>query len=191
MALQVGENRVIKNKYIKYVLSVVVLGSFIGGFIAYQHTYANGFKNYTEHRDKQFLHKIFDENIYWLYAGDPSEFSLDQLLETGKLTHGQGTYDITMKVYVVENKPVGFVAYYMKTLTKGILLFLVVDKEQRGHGYGEKLLKYGCDQLFNKGALVVQLLTRTDNTAALSLYKRHGFKEFWVEDGFVQLELKK
>lgn len=180
-----------KKKIIKIIASIALIISLITGILVYQSSHAHGFKDYSELRDKQFLHRVFDENIYWLYDGDPSGFSLDHLLETRTLTHGIATYPVTLKMYVDHNKPVGFVAYYMKTFTKGILLFLVVDKEARGHGYGEKLLKYACDQMFKKGAQVVQLLTRTNNTAALSVYKRYGFKEFWQEDGFVQLELVK
>jgi len=180
-----------KNKIIKIIASIIILAGLVGGFLAYQSTHANGFKEYSELRDKQFLHKLFDDNLYWLYAGEPGGFSLDELLRTRKLTHGPATYDVAMKLYVVDDKPVGFVAYYMKTFVKGILLFLVVDKEQRGHKYGEKLLQYACDQMFKKGAQVIQLLTRTNNSSALSLYKRFGFKEFHEEDGFVQLELVK
>ena len=183
------QGKTMKNRLLKICASIFVIAAVFGGVFVYHHTHANGFKDYSAVRDKQFLHKMFDDNLYWLYAGEPGGFSLDSFLETRKLTHGLGTYDVTMKMYVVGNKPVGFVAYYMKTFVKGILLFLVVDQEQRGHRYGEKLLKYACDEMFNKGARVVQLLTRTNNTSALALYKRAGFKEFWQEEGFVQLEL--
>lgn len=53
---------------------------------------------------------------------------------------------------------------------------LAVDEQHRGKGYGERLLTEAMAILSGNGAHTVNLMSNTKLTAALSLYKKHGFK---------------
>jgi ribosomal protein S18 acetylase RimI-like enzyme len=97
---------------------------------------------------------------------------------------------LRIKVLLVKNKPVGFVAYYMENFFQGKVLFLDIDHTQRRHRYGQKLLTGAMQALFAQGAKVVRLVTRTDNIPAQRLYSKNGFIEYQSTDKFVYFEKK-
>ncbi|MBN1549347.1 GNAT family N-acetyltransferase [Candidatus Babeliales bacterium] len=183
------------HKKIKVLLiSAVAAGLCIWG-ISY-HTSQEVIKrspiaDYVDARDRDFVLHLFDENWYWLLTHGRDEYSPEFMLDHRSRTQDPKDFGkLTLKVFLVEDQPVGFVGYLMETFFKGKVLFLAVDSPQRGNRFGEQLLRYACKALFEKGARVVQLLTRTDNKSAQALYKRVGFKVVWKNEGFVYFEVK-
>ncbi len=63
----------------------------------------------------------------------------------------------------------------MLVLDEGQILNLAVHPTCRGRGIGGMLLAAALGQLRQRGAAIVHLEVRPTNTAAISLYTRHGF----------------
>lgn len=152
-------------------------------------TQTEGIYSYNPTKDRAFILDLFKNNWYWLVSEQSVDFSAEYMLDNQASSHPpKYTNDLTIKVYRVNNKPVGFVAYYKVSFYKATLLFIVVDEKQQTHGYGKKLLDYALNDLKQQGFFVVELITRTNNLKAQSLYKKFGFKEVWRNDGFVRFE---
>ncbi len=139
---------------------------------------------FEDARDTEDILNIFKRDRYWLIStpGYSPEFMLKYRAATQDWRY---LGKLQINVLRAENKLVGFVAYYMKTETKGQLLFLAVNPEFRGKGYSEQLAKHALKELKKMGGTVVNLVTRTDNLRAQKLYNRLNFKETKREDGFV------
>jgi len=60
---------------------------------------------------------------------------------------------------------------------------LVVHRDHRGQGYGEKLLKYALDYAKSKNFVRITLLTDLPNEPVKRFYLRHGF----VESGMIPM----
>jgi len=66
---------------------------------------------------------------------------------------------------------------------------IVVRRDQRRRGLGEWLLRFVLREARDQGCRVARLEVRPSNTAALALYRRHGFseigrrKEYYRQDG--------
>lgn len=52
---------------------------------------------------------------------------------------------------------------------------LIVDRTARGQGVGRALIQAVVDWARKRGASEIEVSTETDNTAAQSFYRRHGF----------------
>jgi len=190
-------NRSILSPRIKILTTAlsIILGTSLSYFVLRPH---ESMVDFDVNRDRQFITEAFDNDWYWLTeyargATDPIKqlelkaVSLNYPMTFGKLT--------TKVMYVKESffgvnayKPVGFVAYYMKSFYEGMILFLDVAHPYRRKGYAEKLMNYACNDLFNRGAQVIRLLTRPNNTGARALYNRLGFKEYKHDEKFVYFE---
>jgi ribosomal protein S18 acetylase RimI-like enzyme len=88
---------------------------------------------------------------------------------------------IVDKIYIlkyIKNKVIGCAMSVIEDSTMGIYS-LAIDKEYRNKGYGYKLLK---DLLFRgqeSGVKKSYLQVMLNNTAAMHLYKKTGFKEIY------------
>lgn len=152
-------------------------------------------KTYDPARHREAVLDIFNQNWFWLVAktkeearhvGYSPEYKFDYLAPTDK-TEDIG--DLVVKVYEQEGKVAGFVAYYMKSFYKGVILFLAIDKEYRRKGYARELLVYAISDLKDRGATVIELLTRLKNERARALYEHFGFKETRRLDKFISYQL--
>jgi ribosomal-protein-alanine N-acetyltransferase len=76
----------------------------------------------------------------------------------------------------------------METKTKGRLLFLAVDQDFRGKGYGKILAHRAMKELFNMGADHIALWTRVSNLPAQKIYREIGFKEIFEDNGYLYFE---
>lgn len=146
---------------------------------------------YDQARDERDIKNLFYEDYYWLYP----DTSYDVETHMGftlkyRAPNENPLYVGTLQVKVlhVNNQFAGFTAYYKKTLTEGMLLFLAVKKNFRKRGFGEKLARYAVDQLKQMGMQKIVLVTRVNNPAQ-NIYRRIGFQETSREDGFLYMAL--
>lgn len=143
--------------------------------------------DYRPDRDRDFIMHLFKQNWSWLVADN--NYSVEFMLDNrASQQFGMGG-DLILKVGVVGEKPVGFVAYHKLTFYKGRILFLCVDEQERKKGYAEKLLRYALEQLKAEGHSIAQLVTRTTNIRAQSLYRKVGMKETSRDQDFVHFEI--
>ncbi len=161
------------------------------GFIYYYVYVRCDIRDYNPRTDRSTLIRLFNENKYWLTTNE--EYDIEHMLDTKSPNDYQPEFKgkLAIKVTRVNGNPVGFVAYYKKKFYEGMILFLAVDKKYRGKSYATKLLKYAINALFKDHALVVRLVTRTNNYAAMKVYERAGMKETERANGFVYFEIRK
>ncbi|HEX4085325.1 MAG TPA: GNAT family N-acetyltransferase [Chthoniobacteraceae bacterium] len=70
--------------------------------------------------------------------------------------------------------------FTISTAEGGFVLLLedvIVDREHRHHGFGDKLLEYCINFAREKNFLRITLLTDRDNSDAHKFFKEHGFGE--------------
>ena len=87
-------------------------------------------------------------------------------------------------------KLIGFLACYANNYgaKEAFITMISVLPEARGKGLATSLLKDAADYCANKGFNKVSLEVRDENTNALSLYEREGYKVISRNDGVLRLE---
>lgn len=144
-------------------------------------------------RDREGISNIFKDNWRWLIA-DGDTYDPEFMMKHHAPNNYDPYYVNKLKIKVLRERFdgkdtfIGFTTYYMLNPTLGRIQFVAIRSEFRGKRYGEQLTKFALDDLKNMGAKKVKILTRTDNTAALKLYTRVGFKEINRDDKYVNLE---
>lgn len=179
--------------------AVAVLSIMAGAGLAYYVTHAREtgpIYDFNESRDAQAVKKIFKDDWYWLSNRDYIPENIDFVLKTHSPNEYEPRYYGKMNIKVLRENDtlVGFITYYMLNFYEGKILFLAINPDFRGKRYGEPLLKYAINDLFDhKGATVVRLVTRVDNASARKLYTRIGFTQMGIDeaDGFVHYAVKK
>lgn len=129
-------------------------------------------------RDNKALRTMFSRDWDWLIPIGPDEYSIDLVLkyrapQQNPLYAGR----LSLKVIRDNNQLIGFVAYYMKNSHHGVLNFIDVNPAYRGKGYAEKLARHAIQNMIERGATNITLVTYPHNTNAILLYKRIGFRE--------------
>ncbi len=139
-------------------------------------SHSSQMREYVAHDHKEFVKKQFRDEWEWLISSP--DYSIDDMLETKSPNNYEPNYrgKLLTRVYYEGGAPVGFAAYYMLNPLAGDILFIVVDKEHRGHHYAEKMVHCACDELKSLGAKIVKLATRIDNKPARHIYEKIGFK---------------
>ena len=88
--------------------------------------------------------------------------------------------------YVIENqdKIVGYCIYYLKPAlsSKGfekqsVISEIAIDKNFRGRGFAEKLLKESIEEMKLNTVSSILLYVSTENQPAISLYEKFGFRK--------------
>lgn len=140
-------------------------------------------------QDDSHIKEIFSQNFYALTANP--DFDIDLMLLKNAPNKYERKYfgKMTTAVLLDNERPIGFVSYYMRSLHQGLILFLAIDKEYRGKGFSKKLLHYAMYQLKQKGAKIVKISTRSDNKVAQNLYSKIFTKEY-EDNGFVHYSKK-
>jgi ribosomal protein S18 acetylase RimI-like enzyme len=132
---------------------------------------------------------LYERNIYWVDVNpDSSGFKFHMKYRTSSFDN---PFDFgKLYTYVLREKGrfVGFVSFYMKKPTVGLVLYLLVDETYRGKRYGQKLLEFAIAELKKMGARKVKLVTRPHNVASHALYKRVGFHETSRNEKFSYFE---
>lgn len=172
------------------VIGFLLVGFFLGYF--YYHTNItvsqgtlHGMQDYLGSRDRDFIHKQFKDNYYFL-TNSPA-YDIDYMLTTKSPNKLEPEFfgKFIIKVLYDNNIPVGFTAYYMLTPQVGKIVFIDVDKDHRRKSYAKKMVAADLEDLKKRGAKVVKLVTRTDNIKAQGLYDGLGFTRMYVDDGHV------
>ena len=74
-------------------------------------------------------------------------------------------------------------AYYTYD-KKALLVHLYVDENNRRQGIGTALMKYSLKYLKEKGVEFVDLEVYPQNTGAMALYEKMGFRDIWIKKRF-------
>ena len=99
---------------------------------------------------------------------------------TKDVTAGSGVY---VAVAEAEGEKAGFAE--MRIVADEVQIFSVaVDKVFRGHGIGDALLRHLVQKSKELGCNTLTLEVRAGNVAAISLYKKMGFKEVGQRKGY-------
>lgn len=69
----------------------------------------------------------------------------------------------------------GFLAGSKYMRTEARILLLAVEEKYRRHGIGSLLINNFMERCRQMGFMSIRLEVRTDNSAAINFYRRHGF----------------
>lgn len=171
-----------------FLMSVALaVGGSVGIYFYHTTAQQGPIFDFNPVRDTKPIMDIFNKNWYWLLASSessPAFMIKHRTHDTNPLHFGS----LHIKVLRENDKLAGFTAYYMETPQEGRILFLAVDHEFRGKGYGKTLAQYAMKELFAMGADHLALWTRVSNLPAQRIYKELGFKEVFDENGYVYFE---
>jgi ribosomal protein S18 acetylase RimI-like enzyme len=165
------------------VVSLITLG--VGAWF-YQTHYGQGIYAYDPGKDREFILQLFKDNYYWLVAENCYDFSAPYILDnraSSKKPQDKG--NLIIRTYRKYNKPIGFIAYYLKDAFAGHILFLAIEEKERSHGYGRKLLDYAIKDLAHRGCIVINMDTRANNKPGIKLYESMGFKQVRNDGSFI------
>lgn len=172
---------------------LIIISAFIGfiflAWLSKDLFLSKNIRDYNPKDDREFILKLFKNNWYWLVSEYSTDFSAQYMLDNKSSSkESKNTGNLTIKMYYEDSKPVGFIAYYMKELFVGYILFIAIDEQSRGKGSARKLLEYAINDLKNRQALSIQLVTRVSNLRGQKLYTGMGFKQIWTDGEFVRFE---
>jgi ribosomal protein S18 acetylase RimI-like enzyme len=180
----------INNRIRKLLIIASIALAVCGGFGAYYyHTKEQGpIYDFNIATDMQPVLDIFYKDFDWLTANkdcSPAFMFKNRTYDNNPMHFGS----LRIKVLRENDKVAGFTAYHMEGSQQGRLLFLAVDRDFRGKGYGKILAQYALKDLAKMGAQHFALWTRTDNFPAQKIYKELGFVEVFDDgQGFVFFE---
>ncbi len=180
------ENKLIKTTAIILAISLAFSGLGYFYFSSRQHVQIYEF---DYQRDTPFVKELFKNDWYWLVAGiaDTYDSVADNYVNNMLISRSSSSQKkpLTLKVAYKDNKPVGFLAYFVKKFYLGKILFVDVLPEYRSQGWGATLMKIAMADLIKQGVSQIELVTRTNNDAAQKLYKNLGFIKEGNDDEFV------
>ena len=159
----------------------------VGAYVYYVTSNQGPIYDFNPTRDTQAVMEIFNKNWYWLLASpesSPAFMIKNRTYDTNPLHFGS----LHIKVLYIKDKLAGFTAYHLGNPQEGRILFVAVDHEFRGKGYGKVLAEYAMKELFAMGVTHIALWTRVANLPAQRIYKDLGFKEIFDENGYVFFE---
>lgn len=88
--------------------------------------------------------------------------------------------------YIIKNrdKIVGYCVYYLKPALffrgfekQSVISEIAIDKNSRGRGFAEKLLKESIEEMKLNGISSIFLYVGTQNRSAIGLYEKFGFRK--------------
>lgn len=185
-------NYQINSFFKKALLLLLATISICAGIWIFQKDKAfSNISDYKPERDRAFILDIFKKDFFWLVADEGSEtfsaeYMLDNRTSSRKPSFRKG--NLIIKIHTEEGKPAAFIAYYLKKLYEGYILFVAVDGKYRKKGYARNLIKYALEDLKRRGSCVVRMITRNINKPARSLYESLGFKQYWTNGKYVRYE---
>ncbi len=160
-----------------------------GAYVSYQSS--SPIKPYEASRDRAFIIDLFKNNWYMLLSDYSPNYNVEFMLDKKSPTTDDMSEvgQLNIHTYIKDGNPVGFIAYHVKELKVGQILFLGVAEQYRGKGYSRELMKFAIKDLKKRGMLAIRMWTRTDNTKARKLYESLGFKEIWTDGAYLIYEI--
>ena len=136
---------------------------------------------YIEGKDYKYIEKWIDnEKTHALWCANLMPFpmtrrNLHDLLEKSAIEWTGSAYVATED----NGEIIGFFCYSINVDSNtGFLNFIIVDKEKRGKGYGQKMLRLALRYAFDiTGVELVQLNVFDENVSAKNCYRKVGFIE--------------
>jgi len=171
------------NNFKKNILKLSSLILLILISVYFYNFYKNNKKieilKYNVNTDKEDLLKIFDDNFYWLICGiERKDYNFDETFVNQIYKMENEIKDLKFLVAKENNKTYGFITYYFHNDEIGRIHLLSTDKEKRGIGLGEKLIRAGIEDMFkNEKIKRIFIMVRKENTRAKNLYNKVGFYE--------------
>ncbi len=164
-----------KKLVVGVLLVVALAGSGVFLYQGYQPVVLGSIQEYVPHTDRDFALRTFNEHKPLLFVRKKP--NIEHIFDTHSPNEYEKKYfgKMHIKVWRDGDKPAGIVTYYMETSYQGRILFLVVDSNFQGKGYGRKLVQYAMEQLKMMGAKTVKLFTLHENLRAQKLYESLGF----------------
>lgn len=140
---------------------------------------------YIHSKDYKYIAQWIDNekvHAFWCanhlpYPVTPEAFR--NLLEKNAMDWTDSAYVATKN----DGKVTGFFCYSLNTENNtGFMKYIIVDKAQRGKGYGKEMLALALQYAFQiTGATSVQLNVFNENISAKRCYEKAGFIEKAVE----------
>lgn len=87
--------------------------------------------------------------------------------------------------YVIDNKPVGFINYYIMYERAELININVLDNYQN-QKIASKLIEYMLEDCKERKVTSITLEVKETNIKAIHLYKKYGFKEISIRKGYYQ-----
>ena len=167
-------------KKLRNLCLLIVIVSFLK---VHRYTYSSAGHVYDFNmmRDKKDILNIFKKN--WAELVEGTDYSPDYMIIERK--PGKDVpyiHPLKIKVMREKNKLAGFTSYYMENNQKGMILFLAVDHNFRGKGYGTLLMQYAMKDLMAMGAKNIGIWVLISNDTAKRLYKKLGFIEKFFDE---------
>lgn len=151
--------------------------------------HSEGIVPYEPARDRAEILSIFAKDWYWLVSDYSGDFSAEYMLDNRASSSEPGHKgDLTIRVFLIDGKPVGFITYRTKELLVGDIRIMGVDRAYRSKGVGRRLMTYALADLKKRGSRLASLMTRVDNEPARKLYTSLGFKEIWTDGAYIRYE---
>lgn len=175
------------NKFlnVKTVALLIFLILLVAG-IFYFRPQQSPIVSYNAARDKEFIQQMFADEWYW-FIPDNQNFSLEEIFMPDSLAiHQQQTIKMAINE---QGKPVGFIVYLMPKFYQGQIRFIGVHKDFRGQGHSKLLLTHAIQDLFQRGAKKITLMTRLINEPARALYEKMGFTETKRHDLYIDYQV--
>jgi ribosomal protein S18 acetylase RimI-like enzyme len=174
----------------KIIIGALLLIGICGGAYYFKDLWmsVDGIVDFNYDRDKDQVEQLFkDDWVTMLTDESVKTFSVDFMLKNKTSSQSDKRNNLVLKVWREDGDVVAFLAYYKKSLYHWQLLFLIVNKDYRGQGRSKKMVQYGLDDMVARGAVRVELNTRTTNKPARSLYSKHfGFKKISGDETYTQ-----
>lgn len=121
------------------------------------------------------------------------DFMIPDLLKIQREGFGHQSSDILIRYsqkmkqtfYVIKNvdNPVGYCIYYIKPVLslgrfnkKSVIHSIIIDRNFRHKGFGEKLLRESINEMKLNGINSILLYVNVENLPAIALYRKLGFQ---------------
>ncbi len=116
-------------------------------------------------------------------AHNVEKSSLDAPWSEGELASLIGDDDKYYFTAIFDGSVVGIAGFY-RVLDECMIMNVAVDGCYRRRGIADELLFHLLDTAKNNGCTFATLETAADNTAAIALYKKHGFTQNGRRKGY-------
>lgn len=87
--------------------------------------------------------------------------------------------------YLIEDKPVAFINYYMM-YERAELINVNVDKNYQNKKIASKLIEYMIEDCLNNNVKSITLEVKETNNTAIHLYQKYGFSKISIRKGYYQ-----